>query len=88
MLAGSFKNLPKKFRDPLFLSDIKGLKQQEIANQLEQNLAMTKSQIQRARKLIAQGFMDCCGFEMNKDGNLVGEIQDKKDCSFVDKYFY
>jgi len=49
---------------------------------LEQNLATTKSQIQRARKLIAQGFMDFCGFEMNKDGNLVGEIQDKKDCKF------
>ena len=80
-LQGILKNLPKKYRDPLFLSDIRGLKQQEIANQLEQNLATTKSQIQRARKLIAKGFMDCCGFVMNKDGNLVGEIQDKKDCT-------
>jgi hypothetical protein len=80
-LQGILKNLPKKYRDPLFLSDIKGLKQQEIANQLQQNLATTKSQIQRARKLIAQGFMDCCGFVMNKDGNLVGEIQDKEDCT-------
>ena len=80
-LQGILKNLPKKYRDPLFLSDIKGLKQQEIANQLQQNLATTKSQIQRARKLIAQGFMDCCGFVMNKNGNLVGEIQDKEDCN-------
>lgn len=74
------KSLPKKYRNPLFLSDIKGLKQKDIANQLKQSLPTTKSQIQRARKLIAKGFMDCCGFVMNKNGNLVGEVQEKEDC--------
>jgi RNA polymerase sigma-70 factor (ECF subfamily) len=79
-LRGILKNLPKKYRDPLFLSDIKGLKQQEVADQLKQTLSTTKSQIQRARKLIVQGFIDCCGFVVNKKGNLVGEIQEKEDC--------
>ena len=80
-LRGIIKNLPKKYRHPLFLSDIKGLKQQDVAKQLNQSLSTTKSQIQRARKLIAQGFMDCCGFVMNKEGKLVGEIQSKEDCN-------
>ncbi|WP_299669381.1 sigma-70 family RNA polymerase sigma factor [uncultured Polaribacter sp.] len=75
------KTLPKKYRDPLFLSDIKGFKQQEVANQLNQTLSTTKSQIQRGRKLISQGFIDCCGFIVNKKGDLVGEIQDKEDCN-------
>ncbi|CAL2108784.1 RNA polymerase sigma-70 factor, ECF subfamily [Tenacibaculum sp. 190524A02b] len=79
-LRGILKNLPKKYRYPLFLSDIKGLKQQEVAKQLQQSLPTTKSQIQRARKLIAKGFMDCCGFVMNEQGKLIGEIQDKDDC--------
>ena len=79
-LRGILKNLPKKYRNPLFLSDIKGIKQQEVANQLNQTLSTTKSQIQRARKLIAQGFMDCCGFSLNDKGILVGEIQEKEDC--------
>jgi RNA polymerase sigma-70 factor (ECF subfamily) len=79
-LRGILQNLPKKYRDPLFLSDIKGLKQQEVAATLKQSLPTTKSQIQRARKLIAKGFMDCCGFILNDDGKLVGEIQDKDDC--------
>ena len=79
-LYGIIKNLPKKYRDPLFLSDIKGLKQQEVAKQLKQTLSTTKSQIQRARKLIAKGFMDCCGFVLNEDGKLVGEVQEKADC--------
>ncbi|CAM1352285.1 sigma-70 family RNA polymerase sigma factor [Tenacibaculum insulae] len=79
-LHGILLNLPKKYRDPLFLSDIKGLKQQEVADQLHQNLTTTKSQIQRARKLIAQGFIDCCGYVLNEEGKLVGELQEKDDC--------
>ncbi|WP_431164959.1 sigma-70 family RNA polymerase sigma factor [Tenacibaculum halocynthiae] len=79
-LRGILQNLPKKYRNPLFLSDIKGLKQQEVANYLNQSLPTTKSHIQRARKLIAQGFMDCCGYVLNEEGKLVGEVQDKDDC--------
>lgn len=79
-LQGILKKLPKIYRDPLFLSDIKGIKQQEIANLLNQSLSTTKSQIQRARKLIAKGFMDCCGFKLNDNGKLIGEIQDKENC--------
>ena len=73
-------NLPEKYRTPLFLADIKGLKQREIASQLNLPLSTIKSQIQRARKMIVQGFMDCCGFKLNKNGKLVGEIQEKADC--------
>ena len=84
-LNGIIVNLPKKYRDPLFLSDIKGLKQKEVANQLQQSLSTTKSQIQRARKLIAKGFMDCCGYVMNEQGNLVGELQEKENCRVCKK---
>ncbi|NVK53305.1 MAG: sigma-70 family RNA polymerase sigma factor [Flavobacteriaceae bacterium] len=79
-LRGILQNLPKKYRDPIFLSDIKGLKQADVAKQLHQNITTTKSQIQRARKLIAKGFIDCCGYRLNNDGKLVGEIQEKEDC--------
>lgn len=79
-LRGIMQKLPKKYRTPLFLADIKGLKQQEVALQLNQSLPTTKSQIQRARKLIAQGFIDCCGFVMNENGKLIGQILDKEDC--------
>ncbi|CAM1345528.1 sigma-70 family RNA polymerase sigma factor [Tenacibaculum amylolyticum] len=79
-LRGIIKNLPKKYRIPLFLSDIKGMKQQEVADYLNQNLTTTKSQIQRARKMIAEGFIDCCGFVINEKGKLVGEVQEKEDC--------
>lgn len=79
-LHAIIKNLPKKYRDPLFLSDIKGLKQAEIAKQLKLSLPTVKSQIQRARKMIMQGFVACCDFIVNEDGFLVGEVKDKADC--------
>ena len=79
-LRGIVKRLPKKYRDPLFLSDIKGMKQAEVANQLHLPLATVKSQIQRGRKMIAQGFIDCCDFKVNDKGYLVGEMKEKADC--------
>lgn len=79
-LRGIIKSLPKKYRDPLFLADIKGLKQAEISEQLHLPLPTVKSQIQRGRKLIAQGFMDCCDFKMNDNGYLIGEVKDIKEC--------
>jgi RNA polymerase sigma-70 factor (ECF subfamily) len=79
-LRGIIKRLPKKYRDPLFLSDIKGFKQKDVAEQLNLELPTTKSRIQRARKLIAQGYMECCDYKMNAKGHLVGEIKEKEDC--------
>ncbi len=79
-LRGILSHLPKKYRDPLFLSDIKGMKQTQVSEQLQLPLATVKSQIQRGRKLIAKGFMDCCDYKMNANGFLVGELKQKADC--------
>jgi RNA polymerase sigma-70 factor (ECF subfamily) len=79
-LYGIVTKLPKKYRDPLFMSDIKGMKQAVIADVLKLPLPTVKSQIQRARKMIAQGYMNCCGFELNDKGFLVGEIKSKDGC--------
>lgn len=79
-LRGIIKSLPKKYRDPLFLSDIKGIKQTEIAKQLHVPLPTVKSQIQRARKLIIKGYIACCDYKLNDKGHLVGEVKSKEEC--------
>lgn len=79
-LKGILVNLPKKYREPIFLADIIGLKQKEVSQRLNLPLPTVKSQIQRGRQKIAEGFMDCCGYTMNENGHLVGELQDKEDC--------
>lgn len=85
-LRGILSGLPKKYRDPIFLSDIQGMKQAAVAQQLKLPLPTVKSQIQRARKLIAQGFKDCCGFVENEHGHLIGEIQARKDCKVCNSH--
>jgi len=79
-LHGIIKNLPKKYREPLVLADIQGLKQAQISERLNLPLPTVKSQIQRGRKLISQGFVDCCDFKMNAEGYLVGELKEREHC--------
>ncbi|WP_108866251.1 sigma-70 family RNA polymerase sigma factor [Aquimarina aquimarini] len=84
-LPGLINALPQKYRVPLFLSDIKGYKQEQIAEQLQLPISTVKSQIQRARKLIVKGYMECCNYTMNNKGKLVGETKSKENCKICNK---
>lgn len=65
--------LPTKYKRALYLSDVKGMKQQEIAINLNLSLSGTKSRIQRAREMIKQNFISCCNFSTDNNGQLKGE---------------
>lgn len=78
-LVPIIKNLPKKYREAVMLSDIQGKKQAEVAQELKISLSGAKSRVQRARKLIQQGYVDCCNYKL-KDGVLVGETKPQKEC--------
>ncbi len=64
----------------MLLSEIKGLKQAEVAKILNISLSGAKSRIQRGRNLLKEGFIACCDYQLNESGYLVGEHKDKKDC--------
>ena len=74
------KNLPTTHREAMLLSEIKGMKQAEVAKTLNISLSATKSRIQRGRDLLKQGFIDCCDYKLNESGYLTGEHKNKKDC--------
>ena len=63
--------LPSDYAVPLKLSDIDGLKQAEVAQQLNLSLSATKSRIQRARVLLKEEFITCCHLETDASGNLI-----------------
>ena len=79
-LRAIVSNLPKKYRNPIYYSDIKGVKHTEISALLNIPLPTVKSQIQRARKQIVQGFIACCGLTTNAKGKLIGKIKEKENC--------
>lgn len=51
--------LPAAYAEPLKLSDIEGVPQKTIADQLGLTLVATKSRIQRARKKLKEKFDEC-----------------------------
>lgn len=73
-------HLPEKYREPMLQSEIYGKKQAEVAQMLAISLTAAKSRIQRGRKLLQQGFIDCCHYKLNEKGLLVGEHKSKEDC--------
>ncbi|MEC6906226.1 RNA polymerase sigma factor SigZ [Photobacterium piscicola] len=66
-------SLPKKYAEPLRLAELKGMPQQEVANQLGLSLSGAKSRIQRARVKFREQLVACCDFEFNQNGQIVYE---------------
>lgn len=64
-------NLPPKYREPLILSDIQGMNQKQIADKLNLSLSGAKSRVQRARKLLKDGFLECSSYEFDKQGRVI-----------------
>ncbi len=79
-LRGIVSTLPFKYKKAVYLVDIKGLRQTDAAQQLQLPLPTLKSHVQRGRKLVAQGYVDCCDYTIREDGTLVGEIKDWEGC--------
>ena len=79
-LLGIIANLPYKYKKAVYLTDIKGVRQVDAAKQLKLALPTFKSQVQRGRKLVAEGYIDCCDYELNEAGKLIGESKDWDQC--------
>ena len=79
-LKGIIANLPHKYKKAVYLTDIKGISQTKSAKKLNISLSTFKSHVQRGRKLVAKGFVDCCDYEIDEKGMLRGESKDWEDC--------
>ena len=74
------KKLPRKYMDAVLLGEIRGLKQSEVAQILGISLSGAKSRIQRGRKLIQQGYVNCCNYTINEKGLLIGDAKTEEEC--------
>jgi RNA polymerase sigma-70 factor (ECF subfamily) len=74
--------LPEKYRQALLLTDIQGLTQQQLADQLDLSLSGAKSRVQRAREKLKDVLLGCCHLEFDRLGR-VREYQFKEpSCRF------
>ncbi|MEM6344622.1 MAG: sigma-70 family RNA polymerase sigma factor [Bacteroidota bacterium] len=65
--------LPEIYREVIELIYIKGKKQKEVAEELGISLENTKARVLRAKNILKSRFEECCKYERNKKGKLIGE---------------
>jgi len=70
-LAPMIKQLPKKYRLAIQLSEIDGKTQKEVAEEENLTLPGAKSRIQRGRALLKKMLHDCCELEINNKNQVV-----------------
>jgi RNA polymerase sigma-70 factor, ECF subfamily len=62
--------LPENYREAVILSELKGLKQKEVAKLQGTSLSGAKSRVQRGRALLKNMLAECCRFEFDHSGRL------------------
>ena len=66
------EQLPQDYREAIQLYELKGVSQQAIADQLGISLSGAKSRIQRGREKLKAVLFECCSFEQDLRGNVIG----------------
>lgn len=61
-------SIPKGYSEIIRLYDYKELSAVEISQMLNMPLATVKSKVQRGRKKIKEALLECCEFELDKNG--------------------
>ena len=64
--------LPEGHREAVRLAEIEGLSQQEVADQLGLSLSGAKSRVQRGRAMLKGALEECCHFEIDGRGRVMG----------------
>ena len=71
-LPNMIAQLPDPYRDAVELYELQGIPRQEIADRLGISLSDAKSRVQRVREKLKPRLFDCCSFEMDRRGNIIG----------------
>jgi len=69
--------LSDKYRDSVYLSEIAGLTQKEVADKQGISLSGAKSRIQRGRVILKSLMHECCEIDLNKKNQIVDYAEKK-----------
>ena len=65
-------HLPENYREAVELYELEGMPQQQIADKLKISLSGAKSRVQRGREKLKELLFECCSFEKDRRGNVIG----------------
>jgi len=75
------EGLPEKYREAITLTDLKGMTQKELSENLGLYLSGTKSRVQRARGKLREELLECCHIEFDRRGTVLDFQSRKNPCS-------
>lgn len=71
--------LPEKYREAIEAIDLKGKSQKDLAEELGLGHSTVKSRVQRGRAMLGELFNECCTYQLDARGNIIGYV-DGEDC--------
>lgn len=71
-LRPMIEQLPDIYRDALIMTELDGLSQKQLAEALGISLSGAKSRVQRAREKLKDVILNCCQYEFDRYGNILG----------------
>lgn len=75
----AIEELPEKYRQALYLTEIEGISQKELAERLGISYSGAKSRVQRGREMLKATILACCEVATDKYGNVLNIQKRKKD---------
>ena len=66
------KSLPPKYAQALIYVEYQGMSQVNFAKKLKITSSAAKSRVQRARQMVKDQLMNCCHYEFDKYGTVIG----------------
>jgi RNA polymerase sigma-70 factor, ECF subfamily len=70
-LTPMVERLPNDYKKALVMSDVQGITQAKVADELNLSVSGAKSRVQRARGKMKNMLLDCCHFEFDRLGRAV-----------------
>lgn len=65
--------LPEIYKEAIEMVYVEGYKQKDVAKKLDISLENTKARIKRGKDILKEKFKECCKYELDKKGKLIGE---------------
>lgn len=63
--------LPPIYRQALIRTELEGIPQKQLAEELGISYSCAKSRVQRAKEMLRQAILNCCNYKFDKYGNVI-----------------
>ena len=73
-LKGFIQKLPEEYREIIIDSEVKGIKQKDLAEKYNLAYPSVRSRVQRGRSRLKKMLLDCCTIELDSRGNVLEAI--------------